>query len=299
MHIAVTVDDIFKQYGADKGCKLIKDSGFTAVDWSFFQDIGEDEPCILEKSYDEIKAYFKPEIDAFQKYGLKIAQAHAPFPAFNLDDNTYMDKCIEVYKKLIVLCSEADCPYIVIHGITRKFGWSLTCEQVDELNMKLYTSLIPTLVKTNVTVCLENLFTHKELINYGGHCSDPREAKLWVDKLNGVAGKECFGLCLDNGHATLTNTNVRHYIEICGKRIKALHLHDNSGNDDNHALPYTGKCDWDGLCHFLGLTGYEGALNFEISFSSFEPEMQKPALEYTSSCGRAFERKIKEAAAKC
>ena len=297
MHISVTVDDIFKKLGVDSGCKLIKDCGFTAVDWSFFETIGEGS--VLDKSYDEIKAYYKKEIDAIYENGLEIALAHAPFPAFDIDDPEYMDKCIAVYKKLIRLCDEADCPYLVVHGITRKFSWSISCEEVDELNMNLYTSLIPELLQTNVKVCLENLFTHRELVNYAGHCANPREANHWVDRLNDIAGKECFALCLDSGHLTLTNTNIKHYIEICGSRIQALHLHDNSGNDDNHALPYTGKTDWDGLCHFLGLIGYEGALNFEISFCNFEPEMQKSALEFTSAAGRAFERKIKEAQKKC
>ncbi|MBQ8605505.1 MAG: sugar phosphate isomerase/epimerase [Clostridia bacterium] len=299
MLISVTVDDIFKKYGAANGCKLIKDCGFTAVDWSFFESIGEEAPSVLEKSYDEIKAYYKPQIDAIRENGLEIALAHAPFPAYKAEDPEYMYKCIEVYKKVIMLCDEVDCPYLVVHGISRKFSWDLSCEEIDELNMELYTSLIPTLLQTNVKVCLENLFTHRELVEYAGHCCNPREANHWVDRLNDIAGMECFAICLDSGHATLTNTSIRHYIEICGKRIQALHLHDNSGNDDNHALPYTGKTDWDGLCHFLGLVGYEGAINFELSFDKFEPEMEKPALEFTSAAGRAFERKIKEARAKC
>lgn len=299
MHISVTVDDIFRAYGARKACEIIKECGFTAVDWSFFYDVGEDEPGILEKSYDEIKKFFQPEIDAIRENGLEIAQAHAPFPAYTPADEEYMYKCIEVYKKLIMLCDEAECPYLIIHGITRKFGWDLSCEQVDELNMTLYTSLIPTLLQTNVRVCLENMFTHLDHVNYAGHCADPREANRWVDTLNDIAGKECFAICLDNGHANLVSTNVRHYIEICGARIQTLHLHDNSGNDDNHSLPYTGKCDWDGICHFLGRTGYQGALNFEISLARFEPEMHMSALRYTSDCGRAMQRKIKEASGKC
>ena len=299
MEISVVVDKLFARYGVQKACKLIKENGFTAVDWSFFESVGTDSPSILEKSYDEIKTYYKEQIDAFEQNGLKIALAHAPFPPYKEDDEDYFYKCIAVYKKLIKLCDEADCPYLVIHGVTRQFGSSLSTQEADRLNMELYSSLIPELLQTNVKVCLENLFVRRELVIYSGFCCDPRETNQWIDRLNDIAGKECFAICLDSGHATVTNTNVRQFIEICGNRIQALHLHDNCGNDDNHSLPYTGKGDWDGLCHFLGLIGYEGAINFEISMLHFEEEMQAPALAFTSAAGRAFERKIKEAREKC
>lgn len=298
MDISITTSSIFKKYGAEKACQLIKEAGFTAVDLSFFQSIATEDETVLDKSYDDIKEFYRQEIESIKKNGLEIALAHAPFPAYKKGDPDYTDRCIAIYRKLIRFCDEIDCPYIIIHGISRAFDDDATYQEIDDANMYLFTSLIPELLQTNVKVCLENMFIRKGKVIYAGHCNDPREVNHWIDRLNDVAGKECFAFCLDNGHMNVTNTEIKFFIEICGRRIQTLHLHDNSGNDDNHALPMTGKSDWDGLCHFLGLIGYEGAINFEVGFSRFSESMDRPALEFMSACGRHFEQKIKEAA-KC
>ena len=81
--------------------------------------------------------------------------------------------------------------------------------------------------------------------------------------LNQAAGKECFGLCLDTGHMNIMRHEPRRYISVVGKRIKALHIHDNAGNVDQHKAPYTGTIDWNAFCSAFKSIGYEGDLSFE------------------------------------
>ncbi|MDR3734871.1 MAG: sugar phosphate isomerase/epimerase [Acidobacteriaceae bacterium] len=61
------------------------------------------------------------------------------------------------------------------------------------------------------------------------------------------------GVCLDIGHANLTDEGVAAAIEILGPRICQLHLHDNHGSKDGTAkdehlwplaTPETGSVDW-------------------------------------------------------
>ena len=47
-----------------------------------------------------------------------------------------------------------------------------TPASIEAVNFKLYESLIPTLLKHNVTVCLENLFSSKGCL-IEGCCSNP------------------------------------------------------------------------------------------------------------------------------
>ena len=48
-----------------------------------------------------------------------------------------------------------------------------------------------------------------------------------------------------------------------GGRIKALHIHDNDGEDDEHLAPFTGSINWPAFCECMRNIGYSGDLSFE------------------------------------
>ena len=293
MDISICSDTLPARYGFEKAYEMIAKAGFTAIDWSLYEyEWCDGKKHIFENDIDDIIAYFTPELEAIKKAGLKIALAHSPFPAYKIGEPEFTDYCIEAYKKVILLCQYAGCPYLIVHGISHQFRNPVSYKEIEDANMHLFSSLIPMLLKTNVKVCLENMFTRREHLIFGGHCADALESKHWVDTLNEIAGRECFAFCMDNGHLNLTDTEPRHFIEVMGKRIQALHLHDNSGNDDNHALPFTGKTDWDGIIASLAKTGYRGSVNFEVGVTKMDDDIVVPALEYLSACGRMIVKKI-------
>ena len=76
---------------------------------------------------------------------------------------------IEVYKKCMLYCDRIGCKYLMIHGttLTRKDRIN-TPDTINEFNDKLYKSLIPRLLETNVTVCLENLLSGAGGVIFGG-----------------------------------------------------------------------------------------------------------------------------------
>ena len=47
-------------------------------------------------------------------------------------------------------------------------------------------------------------------------------------------------------------------------RVKALHLHDNDTQDDQHQPPFYGTVDWDDLTRILASSTYNNPLTFEI-----------------------------------
>lgn len=290
--------------------KLIKDSGFDAVDWNIDHawtradvlENGVKAKCVFTEDMETVLAYWKEHLDAIRENGLKIGQAHAPFPAYTLSYNgrhpDFLDYAIEVYKKCILLCHKVNCPYLVIHGISRRRGLEHpTVEEQDALNAKLYESLIPTLLETNVTVCLENLFTgDPHQLRVSGHCSEAQKAADFIDALNAKAGKECFGLCLDTGHLYLLHIDFTYYITTLGKRIKALHLHDNDGTGDSHLAPYAASLPWEELLEALKAVGYNGTLNFE-TFAQVLPSRIPPALvpeflRHIAAIGRYFATRL-------
>ena len=278
MRICVQSQDLVDDIGMHEAYRAIREAGFEAIDWNIdhawkFSDLIKSEKleglCIFEKSEEEIFEYYREELSLIRENGLGISQAHAPFPAYDPKRPEILDYAIEIYKSIIRFCAAVGCPRIIIHGINRHPSWtSVTSEKCAELNAKLYESLIPTLreVKT-VTVCLENLpmwdnVGSKTALS-AGHCTNPDRAAAEIDALNEKAGAEYFGLCLDVGHLNICRTPLYDYIPTVGKRLKALHIHDNDQTNDLHMMPYTGTVRWDFFVRELKKIGYGGDLSFE------------------------------------
>ena len=305
LKIGIQSETVMSQLGAERGCELFREAGFEVIDWNINDEIpikrfmeGERSGIsIFEKPLPEIMDYFKDTLRCFEKNGLQITQMHGPFPAWREDCPELLDYVIATTIQCIRLCDAIGCPYIVVHGVSLKKNWeNTTYEQIREINRKLYTSLIPVLRETNVTVCLENLFSTYKKEVYEGICNNPYEAIEWIDSLNAEVGKECFGLCFDTGHLHLMRGDMHAYLLKLGKRIKALHIHDNCGSSDDHRAPYTGTIIWEDLCTTLAEIGYTGELNFETVLQTkigiIPEELVLPWLRLIHDTGVYFKQKI-------
>ena len=278
MRICVQSQDLVDDIGMHDAYAAIREAGFEAIDWNIdhawkFSDLIKAEKLeglsIFEKSEKEILDYYAAELAVIKENGLGISQAHAPFPAYDPKRPEILDYAIGIYKNVIRFCAKVGCPRIIIHGISRQPSWnSMTNESCAELNAKLYESLIPVLQEVkSVTVCLENIpmwdnVGFKTSLT-AGHCTNPDRTAAEIDALNEKAGAEYFGLCLDVGHLNICRTPLYDYIPTVGKRLKALHIHDNDQTNDLHMMPYTGTVRWDFFIRELRAAGYDGDLSFE------------------------------------
>lgn len=305
MKISIQTGDIVDRVGLEEGYALIKETGFDAVDWNIDHAWKGSEirkgnlgNCVFDMPLEGVIDYYAKELEIINKNGLELTQAHAPFPSFSKDHPEVLDYAIGVYKRNIEFCQYAKIRNLVIHGISYSLNDDInTKETIDKLNFKLYSSLIPVLKDTDVTVCLENLFSSNNGVCYQGHCSDPYAGAKEIDELNALAGKECFGLCLDTGHANLLHHDLRTFIAVYGKRIKALHIHDNNGSGDEHEAPLTGTINWNHFCSALKEVGYEGDLSFETfaqtnEVMNFDMAMLKPWMILINETGKVFRSKI-------
>ena len=306
MKICVQTGDVVDDIGLEEGYSLIKKAGFEGIDWNLDHAWNPSDVrkgiyggnCIFEKPLDEVILHYDNELEIIKRNKLGISQAHAPFPCWVRDYPEFMDYAVEIYKRNIEYCDYIGCPLLVIHGVSYSLADDVnSSEDIYALNKKLYTSLIPTLLESNVTVCLENLFVTFNGVNYQGCCSDAFRAADFIDTLNEKAGREVFGLCLDTGHANLLHHDMRVIIPAYGKRIKCLHIHDNNGAKDQHRAPITGTIDWNHFCSSLKEIGYQGNLSFETFAQTnaalkFDKSMVLPWLKLICETGKVFRDKI-------
>ncbi|MCW8131332.1 MAG: sugar phosphate isomerase/epimerase [Planctomycetota bacterium] len=74
---------------------------------------------------------------------------------------------------------------------------------------------------------------------------------------------ELLGFTYDSGHANMSKQPE--LLERYGPRLAALHLHDNHGEKDEHAIPGYGTVDWPRIAKAVQAAGYAKPVNFELS----------------------------------
>lgn len=298
---------IFEKLGGiDAGFAALKEAGFEAIEYAFITpDINwEDMKAGKNSKFFEDEYFWNntKEIKAASvKYGIELAQCHAPMPSYISGASEEGNRMLHDYiVKSIEFCGFLEIPRIVIHPLfdgSYRFP-KLTKEDEIALNFDFYCSLIPSLKANGVLCCLENMFCQdwKSKKIYSAICSDMNEAAYYIDGLNRIAGEEYFGFCLDIGHLLVLGLDGKTCMEKLGDRVKALHIHDNDGFDDLHIAPYLGLNDWEKFLRGLISIDYTGDLNFETggSLNPLPPALIPSMMRYIADTGKFFRARLEK-----
>jgi len=104
-------------------------------------------------------------------------------------------------------------------------------------SLEMWSPLVKEAEKQGVTLALENVFDQ-----------GPETLKMLLEKIN---SPRC-GFCFDTGHSLVFGTRSwKEWIEMLGRHLVEVHLHDNNGVEDQHLPPGDGKFDFTGFLHHL------------------------------------------------
>ena len=298
MKICVQVSGPDRFHGIDGAYRLIKESGFDAVDVCFetlchMDDVkaGKMPEAWMKKGGDFDREFARPYLEASKKYGLDNFQAHAPFPSlvWGLGDE-YNDGIIEVLKKTIAACDYVNCRNLVIHPFYYSFEHAMDPETEKKTNLERYSMLIPEAKKYGVNILLENMFSKYNNKRYESCCSIADTACLYIDELNRIASQDIFGFCMDTGHLHLLGKDQYNFMMKLGKRIRAFHVHDNDGASDQHIAPYMGTIVWDRFIQGLHDLNFSGTMDFETFnvWTRMDPEIAAHMMKVIAATGRMF-----------
>lgn len=115
---------------------------------------------------------------------------------------------------------------------------------------RTFDTLLGDLERHDMRIALENLFT------LGGN-------KPLLDRVLSEIDSPRLGVCYDSGHGCMIGDGFD-FLREHGDRLFSVHLHDNNGKDDQHALPFTGKVDWPQAMKLIGQSAYDGPLTLEV-----------------------------------
>ncbi len=278
--LALNVETLFEKYGAEKSSHFIKEAGFDAVDFAL-KAMTDDDHFFMREDYLENAEKIR---SIYENAGLYINQAHAPY-SFPLEDYLKEDvlesKIIPRLNRSLEIASALGAETIIVHPI--HYRW-ITPNEAFEKNMELYRGFIPYCEKLGIKVAVENMWDRDLKRGHIIHdtCSTKEEFIKYIDAID----SPYIVACLDVGHVGLPRQDdeAHDFVRALGKnRLKALHIHDNNYQGDEHSLPFCGKINWNELGKALGEIGYEGDFTYEVDgkmFASFPEELIPSALKF-------------------
>lgn len=185
--------------------------------------------------------------------GLRIGQGH-----LDLDMELTVEKDLDMLKRQLELYAGLGIRAAVLHATG-------AYEEPYEKQLALRGAAIAQLERhihgTDIVICLENLFSKPML----------RSADGILELIEAAGNGPQLGVCLDIGHLHrvrshgLCADSSRDFIRKAGSRLKAIHVHDNLGDTDDHLLPFVaGGLNWPLFMDALRENGFEGLFNMEI-----------------------------------
>lgn len=208
--------------------RMIKDAGFDATSlWWGYEN-----------------KHLQPEIA--RKLGLHIDNIHTLFTHpndlwfDNLNGIDYLDMLISCVND----CGQHDIPVAVVHITGFK-----NPPEISQIGMDRVKRLVDIAENKNIYLAFENL-------NFLQH----------LDYIFENIKSDYLGFCYDSGHENYFHPDAD-CLSRYGKRLMAVHLDDNFGDDDTHLLPYDGTVNWNNVKDKLKECKGINCLTLEVDFN--------------------------------
>lgn len=278
-------------FGDRESVDMLKAAGYKYIDLSMFHMSREDSPFNApnwEEYVRDLKAYSDEQ-------GMVYNQSHIPF-TFKWAEDGEWDRFIRpVQHRAMDICGIMGVKYVVVHPI-HHMQYPGHEEEVYDINMKYYSSLIPFCEKYGYKVCIENMWQREPKTKRICHDVGSRMEEL-IRYIDDLGGTEHFVACLDVGHTSLVGFEPQDCIRQLGnKYLHSLHVHDNDYTGDQHLLPGMGLFNWDEICRALADINYDGEFTYEADnfLKRFPHDMMPLAVKFMNDVGNSLCDKIEK-----
>lgn len=270
-NLCYRAEEDFSEY-IQRGADFYRAHGFDAAEFSAHA---------LDLAGDGWKKQVETAIEASERTGVRFCTAHLPFlGGGGVKDAAYMELFDKKMYNAIDAMKALGVNYAVMHPnastvLMKNFDRAAQYDAV----MKHLAPYVEYANRVGLDVVVENMRIIHGIRHSHRYCQTPEELCEIADAL-GV------GVCWDFGHANISGVKQSEGLAYVGKRLKAIHVNDNSGVDDDHVPPFAGTVDWRDAMHGLALTGYEGTFNFEISMKSLPKNLRGSFADYLTDIAR-------------
>ncbi len=259
-------------------------AGFRVLDFNFCDWLFDGSPFIE----DEWEQWIVQLRNCADDLGARFSQAHGPiFDKFEDSDKaTWMTAMSHRSLKAAAILGVH---WVVFEPESLPGGFDANhVAHIKQRNLDWFGGLLPTAEQVGVGLAIENCcdcsaYVRKASRWYG---SVPAELIDLVDSFNHPR----VGVCWDTGHAHIQGLDHNAALISLGKRLKAMHVQDNNGKDDQHLIPFYGTIVWRAIMDALDAIAYEGDFTYEVhNFVRVLPDpLRDHALRYAVDVGECL-----------
>lgn len=239
----------------EKHLSVLYDTPFKYIDLSFAY-FGAPDSIWAQK-----EDVWKEEIEkvgiAAEQHGYTFISSHSLNYDKYFDEETKQLR-LRAIEKTMKACAMLKIPSTVIHGVDL---WKEQEKSLDVLfkeNKEFYSILAESAEKYGVDMLIENydhryvtypFRTGRDMRDFLDYAKIPRLHAVW-----------------DTGHANSSGGPSQYEdLVALGDELHSLHVADNWGGVDCHAIPFYGTVDFSAVIRALIDIGYKGTFNFEAS----------------------------------
>ena len=235
--------------------KRCKAAGFNVLDATFCHALFGKTDLVKDDWQDRIHNLRNET----EKLGVEFSQSHPVFiPGdINKQPQEVQDVYKEMMRRSIIASSILGVKWAVLHPVEERNITAFDTEFNIKKNFEFFAPVVELARKYNVGVAFENML--ERVTSKRRFCSHAGELAALVDAYN----DSMVGACWDFGHGNLLYKNQGIALRTLGKRLKATHVADNYGLDDDHMFPFHGNIDWPSIMPVLTEIGYEGDFTYE------------------------------------
>ena len=241
-------------------------AGYKMLDINFCMAMNPESPL----RGPDWKSYIRSIGDLAGKFGIRFNQSHLPY--YDVDKEKGTDKAAlmeELIRRSLIGTAMLGARWAVTHPFT-VYGAGHDSSVSRQENLDYYGQHAELARSLGIGIALENDFEYLSDPKQRIYCANVYEL---IDLCDAFNDPEHIGICYDFGHANLTGGFNRQNLNAIGKRLKAIHVQDNHGKEDEHLLPFFGSIDWPDAMRGLTESGYDGDLTFEIQeFGRYLPQ---------------------------
>jgi len=201
--------------------------GFSRIDINYanLERSGVDDPSVL--------THFRWALLTANKIGINLVTLHAPWEEyFLLALGRGVDYAVAEAKLLMDMAYSYGIEVVVFHPFSAKH---VGAHRVEWLNKRFFALLAEHSEREGLSIIAVENAAH----------SWPWRSLEKLAELVKRIDNPMLKVCLDTGHANLNGYNFSDAARIfAGMSIACMHVHDNNGRVDEHAMPGTGSIDW-------------------------------------------------------
>lgn len=269
-----------KRLGDKEAIRILAQAGFDCVDYTMDHMVQDDSP-LNAPNYRE----YAMELRQYgESLGVTFHQAHAPFEFDWKTDGVIEKVAIPRIIRCLEIASIMGIGTVIVHPLCH-LAYLNNIDDIWNLNMEFYQTLLPYAEQYNVRIALENMFQfNKNMSPMPNTLSDPKRFVKAYDALN----SPYITACVDVGHCCMLGEEPSDLIRALGHdRLKALHIHDNDAVLDRHTLPYLGSINWENTMKALADIDYDGVFTFEtfLFYKNFEDDFLPTAARWIHDMG--------------